>query len=113
MIDGVHLIVYSSRAEAVRAFFQDVLGLDWVDAGGGWPIFALPPAELAVHPADGPDHHELFLMCSDLDATIDRLRERGVAVDEVSEQRWGRLATVHIPQAGTIQVYQPSHPRPG
>lgn len=113
MIDAVHLIVYSSRADAVRRFFQDVLGLEWVDAGGGWPIFALPPAELAVHPAEGPDRHELFLMCSDLDTTMDRLREKGVGVGEVTEQSWGRLTTVSIPDAGVIQLYQPNHPRPG
>jgi predicted enzyme related to lactoylglutathione lyase len=113
VISSVHVVVYSRQAEAVRAFFADVLGWESVDAGGGWPIFALPPAELAVHPADGPDRHELFLMCTDLDATIGKLKAKGVEVPEpISEQRWGRLTTIQIPGAGTIQLYQPTHPSP-
>jgi predicted enzyme related to lactoylglutathione lyase len=113
MINAVHVIVYTRQAEAVRAFFAGVLGLDSVDAGGGWPIFALPPAELAVHPTDGADGHELFLMCADLDATIAELKAKGVDVSgPITEERWGRLTAVQIPGAGTIQLYQPSHPSP-
>lgn len=112
MISSVHIIVYSRQAEAVRAFFADVLGLKSVDAGGGWPIFALPPAELAVHPADGPDRHELFLMCTDLDATTRELKAKGVEVPRPREEAWGRLTAIQIPGAGTIQLYQPTHPSP-
>lgn len=113
MISAVHVVVFTPRAEQVRAFFRDVLGLPAVDAGGGWPIFALPPAEVAVHPDDGPDRHEIYLMCTDLDATIGELREKGVDVEGgISEQSWGRLTTVRIPGAGTIRLYQPRHPGP-
>lgn len=113
MINSVHVIVYSHEAEAVRAFFADVLGWEAVDAGGGWPIFALPPAELAVHPTEGPDRHELYLMCADLDATLAELKTRGVeAAEPISEERWGRVTEIQIPGAGTIQLYQPTHPSP-
>jgi catechol 2,3-dioxygenase-like lactoylglutathione lyase family enzyme len=87
MITGMHAIVFSADAEKARAFFADVLNLRSVDAGGGWPVFALPPAELAVHPADGPGRHELYLMCDDIDATLTELRDKGVEVSrEVSDQ---------------------------
>lgn len=113
MINTVHVIVYSHEAEAVRAFFANVLGWESVDAGGGWPIFALPPAELAVHPTEGPDRHELYLMCADLEATLAELKAHGVeAPDPISEERWGRITEVQIPGAGTIQLYQPAHPSP-
>ena len=112
LITGVHAIINSTDPEADRAFFRDVLGFDSVDAGGGWPIFALPPAELAVHP--GPDsEHALYLMCPDLDATLLELRERGIEVKPtISEQRWGRLASVVLPGRGELCFYQPSHPSP-
>jgi hypothetical protein len=77
VITGMHAIVFSPEAEQVRAFFGDVLGLSSVDAGGGWLIFALPPAERAIHPADGGGHHELYLMCDDIHATLAELRSRG------------------------------------
>src|SRR6266487_2585172 len=90
LISGVHAIVFSREADKVRAFFEDVLGLPAVDAGGGWLIFALPPAELAVHPADGDGHHELYLMCDDIHATLAELRGKGVEVArEASDQGWG------------------------
>ena len=80
MINGMHAIVFSPEAEKVRDFFADVIGLSSVDAGGGWLIFALPPAELAVHPADGESRHQLYLMCDDIGATLADLRARGVEV---------------------------------
>ena len=92
MINGMHAVVFSPEAEKVRDFFADVIGLSSVDAGGGWLIFALPPAELAVHPADGESRHQLYLMCDDIGATLAELRARGAEVaQEVSDQRWGRL----------------------
>ncbi len=113
MINGLHAIVFSPQAEQVRAFFADVLGMPSVDAGNGWPVFALPPAELAVHPADGAGHHELYLMCDDIHATLAELRGKGVEVArEVSSQRWGLLAAIRLPDGSELPVYEPRHPRP-
>jgi catechol 2,3-dioxygenase-like lactoylglutathione lyase family enzyme len=113
VINGLHAIVFSPQAEQVRAFFADVLGMPYVDAGNGWPVFALPPAELAVHPADGGGHHELYLMCDDIHATLAELRGKGVEVArEVSDQRWGLLAAIRLPDGSELPVYEPRHPRP-
>jgi len=111
VITGVHAIVFSPEAEKVRAFFADVLELPSVDAGGGWLIFALPPAELAVHPADGATRHELYLMCDDIEATLAELRGKGVEVaQDVSDQGWGLLASVRLPDGSEFPLYQPRHP---
>lgn len=113
MITGVHTIIYSDRAEQLREFFRDVLGWDALDAGGGWLIFSLPPAELAVHPSDGSNRHELYLMCDDLEATMKELLAKGVDfVEPVAEQRWGRTTAIGLPGGGHLALYQPSHPRP-
>jgi len=113
VINGVHAVVFSREADQVRAFFADVLGLAAVDAGGGWLIFALPPAELAVHPADGDGHHELYLMCDDIQATLTELRSKGVEVArEVSDQRWGLMAAIRLPDGSEFGIYQPRHPSP-
>jgi len=113
MITGMHAIVFSAQAEKVREFFADVLGFASVDAGDGWPIFALPPAELAVHPGESSGQHQLYLMCDDLDATLDDLRGRGVSVSqEPSDQRWGRLAAIRLPDGTELSIYQPRHPSP-
>ena len=110
MITGVHAIVFSPEAEKVRAFFADVLELPSVDAGGGWLIFALPPAELAVHPTDGATRHELYLMCDDIHATLADLRGKGVEVaQDVSDQGWGLLASVRLPDGSEFPLYQPRH----
>ncbi|MBV9508242.1 MAG: extradiol dioxygenase [Acidobacteriia bacterium] len=112
MIDGAHVIVYSSDAEADRAFFRDVLGFPSVDAGHGWLIFALPKAEAAFHPADGGDRHELYLMCDDIQAQITMLRSKGVECAKVVEERWGSLTEIRLPGGGKLGLYQPKHPRP-
>ena len=113
MISGVHAVVFSREADKVRAFFADVLGLAAVDAGGGWLIFALPPAELAVHPADGAGQHELYLMCDDIHATLAELRSKGVEVArEVSDQRWGLMAAIRLPDGSEFGIYEPRHPSP-
>jgi predicted enzyme related to lactoylglutathione lyase len=113
MINAVHSILYAHDADAARAFFRDVLELESVDAGGGWLVFALPPAELAVHPAEEGRRHELYLMTDDLAATLARLRERGVTVtSEPSEQGWGVLAAIDVPGAGPLGLYEPRHPVP-
>lgn len=110
MISGAHVTVFSRDAEATRAFFRDVLELDCVDAGGGWLIFALPPAEVAAHPTDGPPSHELFLMCDDLDATIERLRVP--LARPVTDAGWGRVAYLEVPGIGELGLYEPRHPSP-
>jgi predicted enzyme related to lactoylglutathione lyase len=113
MITGMHAIVFSPQAEQVRAFFADVLELPSADAGGGWLIFALPPAELAVHPADGGGHHELYLMCDDIHATLAELTGKGAEVArEVSDQGWGLLAAIRLPDGSEFPIYQPRHPLP-
>ena len=113
MLLGVHAIVYSRDAEADRAFFAEVLGLDAVDAGGGWLIFALPPAELAVHPADTGDRHELYLMCQDIGATVAELRGKGVEFPrEVTDQGFGLLTSIRLPGGGELGLYEPRHPSP-
>ena len=110
MISGAHVIVYSRDAEADRAFLRDVLGFPSVDAGRGWLIFGLPAAELAVHPDEENDRHELYLMCDDLPALMTKLGERGVAFGEVHEQPWGVLTHLTLPGGGKLGVYQPLHP---
>ncbi len=111
MITGAHTIVFSEDAEADRAFFRDVLQFDHVDAGGGWLIFALPPAELAVHP--GESAHQLYLMCDDIAATTTELRARGVELTrDVSDEGWGLLTALRLPGGGELGLYEPKHPTP-
>ncbi len=109
----MHAIVFSPDAAKARAFFADVLNLPSVDAGGGWLIFALPPAELAVHPGDGDGRQELYLMCDDIHATLDELRAKGVEVArEVDDRGWGLLAAIRLPDGTEFPVYQPRHASP-
>lgn len=113
MIGGAHVIVYSRDAEADRAFIRDVLGFAHVDAGHGWLIFALPPAELAVHPADAEPRHELYLMCDDLGASLAELARKGVEISRPpSEQRWGVTAAIRLPGGAELGIYEPRHPSP-
>jgi predicted enzyme related to lactoylglutathione lyase len=113
MITGVHAIIFSPDAGAVRRFFADVLELPSVDAGGGWPIFALPPAELAAHPADGEARHALYLMCDDIHKTVETLTGKGVAfTSEIVDAGWGLIATLGLPDGGELALYEPRHPRP-
>ena len=108
---GSHVIVSSTDAEADRAFFADVLGHPNVDAGGGWLIFRLPPAELAVHPSEGSTGHELYFMCDDLETTMAELQAKGVEfTQDVSEERWGRLTRFRLPGGGEVGIYEPRHP---
>ena len=108
MIFGAHLVLYSTDAEADRAFLADVLGFDSVDAGGGWLIFSLPPAEAAVHPAEAPAA-ELFLMCDDLEREMRALAERGVECAAVEEARWGSITKIALPSGAEVGLYQPRH----
>jgi catechol 2,3-dioxygenase-like lactoylglutathione lyase family enzyme len=106
---GAHVVVYSKDAAADRAFFRDILGLHSVDAGAGWLIFALPPAELAFHPAEQNDRHEVFLMCNDLEDEIVNLTRKGVHCSEVQEARWGSICRIPLPGGGSVGLYQPRH----
>jgi catechol 2,3-dioxygenase-like lactoylglutathione lyase family enzyme len=112
MIDGAHVVIHSKDADADRAFFRDVLGLRHVDVGDGWLIFALPDSELVVHAADTGDRHELFLVCDDVIAEVDRLRDSGVSSGPISDQGWGLLTSITLPGGGSLGLYQPRHVRP-
>src|SRR5438552_6234531 len=110
MIFGAHMIIYSKDATADRLFFRDVLGFPTVDAGQGWLIFALPPAELGVHPAEKEMSHELYFMCDDVNRTIAELNTKGVKCTEMHDAGWGLLTSFEIPGGGKIGLYQPRHP---
>ena len=113
MITGMHVILYSRHAEKVREFLGDVLALPSVDAGGGWPIFAAPPTDLAVHPTDGEPEHEVYLMCDDVNAVVARLAERGIQTDgPVSDRGWGLLTALVLPGGERIGLYEPRHASP-
>lgn len=112
MITGAHSVIYSTDAEADRAFLRDVLKLTNVDVGGGWLIFGLPPAEVAVHPSEKNGVHEFFLMCDDLEEFIAELKKRHIACDPVQDQRYGLLTQLTLPGGGKLGVYQPRHARP-
>ena len=112
MIHGAHVILSSTDPDADRAFFRDVLEFPSVDAGGSWLIFALPPTELAVHPAPPGAGHELFLMCDDIGGFVHRMSELGVACTDPSSERWGTIVHLTLPGGGTLGVYQPSHSSP-
>jgi hypothetical protein len=114
-IIGTHALLYTTEPEAVRAIFRDVLGFDHVDAGHDWLIFALPPAELGVHPGEGPTfeagvRHQVSFMCDDIDATVAELRGKGIEIpDEPVEAGFGRVATMALPGGVDVHIYQPRH----
>jgi len=115
VITGAHAIIFAEDPEAARAFFDEVLSLRAVDAGGGGLIFALPPAELACHPTAPADsgRHELYLMCDDVEATVAELEARGVEfVAPISDQGFGRMTRMRVPGGGELGLYQPTHPSP-
>ncbi len=112
MITGAHAIIYSTDAERDRAFLRDVLGFPHVDAGDGWLIFALPPAEVAIHPGDENDRHELYLMTDDVKALVASLREQSIAATPILDRGWGLLTQVTLPGGGQLGVYQPRHASP-
>jgi len=111
MIAGLHTILYSKKADAVRAFFRDVLEFPSVDAGHGWLIFAAPPSEIAIHPTEDRGSAELYLMCTNVDATIAKLKERGVEFTmPVTDRGWGRLSQLTLPDGQSLGLYEPRHP---
>lgn len=113
MINAIHAVMYTKDADAIRAFFRDVLEFANVDAGGGWLIFALPPAELGIHPHDGKPHHELYLMCDDITAAVEKLHRKGVEFTQpVKDAGWGLLTALRLPDGEEMFLYQPKHPSP-
>lgn len=110
MIFGVHALIHTQRAEAVRAFLRDVVGWSHVDDGGGWLIFAMPPAEVGVHPTDGAGSVELHLMCDDLEATMAELAAKGVEfAGGVEDRDYGMVTTIRLPDGSGLGLYQPRH----
>jgi catechol 2,3-dioxygenase-like lactoylglutathione lyase family enzyme len=113
VITGAHAVMFTSDADGLRAFLRDVLGFESVDAGGGWLIFALPPAELAAHPSDGDTSIELYLMCDDIEATVAELQAKGVEFTRpVSDEGWGLVTAMRVPGGGQLGLYEPRHPTP-
>jgi len=113
MVNGVHAIIFSKQAARTRTFLRDKLGFKGVDAGDGWLIFALPPAELAVHPTSGRSYHELYLICADIKATKRQLTAKGVKfAGKIVDAGWGLLTHVKLPDGSTIGLYEPRHARP-
>jgi hypothetical protein len=111
MLNGGHVIIYSTDAEADRAFLRDVLALPHVDVGHGWLIFALPPSEVAVHPASTTSH-EFYLMCDDIRSFVAEMAASSVQCSSVEEARWGSIVRITLPSGGTVGIYQPKHERP-
>ena len=112
MIIGAHSVIYSKSPELDRAFLRNVLELPHVDVGGGWLIFGLPPAEVALHPSSKNDVHEFYLMCDDVEALIAEMKKRRVSCGPVKNQVWGLLTHVTLPGGGKLGIYQPRHTRP-
>jgi catechol 2,3-dioxygenase-like lactoylglutathione lyase family enzyme len=121
MLIGSHVLLYSENPEADRTFFRDILGLRSVDAGRGWLIFALPPAEAAIHPTDADDRQQLhagrhllgavlYLMCDDLNSYVEFLQTNNVACSPLKIAPWGTKTTIKLPSGGEIGLYQPTHP---
>jgi hypothetical protein len=113
-IIGTHALLYTSEPEALRAALRDVFGFEYVDAGDGWLIFALPPAELGVHPAEGPSgggmRHQLSFMCDDIHATAKELRAKGIAITgEPKDEGWGVTVGASLPGGVEVTVYEPRH----
>jgi hypothetical protein len=109
-ITGAHVLLFSPEAEALRATLRDVIGWDHVDAHDGWLIFALPPAELGIHPSDGGTGHELWLICDDIDATVDELRGKGVEIGgDPVEEGFGRFVRLRLPGGVEVPLYEPKH----
>lgn len=109
MFKAAHTIIYSKDAEADRAFFRDVLGMKHVDVGDGWLIFALPPAEIAVHPAETGGKHEIYFVVESIEAFRTTMKDEGLACTDAKDQGWGVLCTVTLPSGTELDVYEPRH----
>lgn len=112
MIIGTHCIIYSRDPQLDRSFLRDTLKLTCVDAGGGWLIFALPPSELGIHPAERNDVHELYLICEDIQAFVREMRKQAIECTDIEKREWGMLTRITLPGGGKLGVYQATHGRP-
>ena len=112
MIIGAHSVIFSTNPDADRAFLRDVLKLTHVDVGGGWLIFGLPPAEVAVHPSEENDVHELYLMCDDVESFVTDVTKHGIECGTVEDLGWGLITRLTVPGGGKLGIYQPRHARP-
>jgi catechol 2,3-dioxygenase-like lactoylglutathione lyase family enzyme len=112
VITGAHVVIFSTDPDADRAFLRDVLDLPNVDAGDGWLIFGLPPAEVAVHPSDENDVHRFYLMCADIEALVAEMARQGIETGPVQDEGWGLLSQLTLPGGGKLGVYQARHARP-
>ena len=112
MISGAHVMIFTKDEAADRAFLRDILEIPCIDSGGGWLIFKLPPTELGVHGGERNDLHELYFICDDLDAAMERLRDKGVTPGDVMTASWGRATSVPLPGGGKIGLYEAHHARP-
>ena len=113
MISAVHTVIFSKDAEADRKFFKEVLKFDHVDVGGGWLIFALPPTELAVHPDQAGNKHEIYLMCESIEQFISQMQSSGVECSDIQDEGWGLLTAITLPGGSELGVYEPKHEVPG
>jgi catechol 2,3-dioxygenase-like lactoylglutathione lyase family enzyme len=109
MITGAHVVIYSSNPETDRTFFRDVLEFSYVDAGEGWLIFALPPAEVAIHPGEDGSH-ELYLLCDNIQTTVESLKSKNVECSAIGRRDWGSVAMITLPSGAKLGIYQPNHP---
>lgn len=112
MISGAHIVISTKDVAADRAFFRDVLGIPFIDAGGGRLFFKLPPGEMDMHESERNDHHELYLQCDDVAATVARLQQAGVTCEPPVDRGWGILTALTLPGGGKLGLYQPRHPHP-
>ena len=112
MITGAHSIIYSSDAEADKAFFRNVLKFPNVDVGHCWLIFGLPPSEIAIHPSAENGAHEFYLLCDDINAFIKQMSDENIVCSSVQMQRWGNVTQITLPGGGKLGVYEPKHDRP-
>ena len=112
MISGAHVMIFTRDEDADRAFLRDVVGIPCIDAGGGWLIFKLPPAELGVHGGETNDVHQLYFICDDLDDEIAQLAEAGATCSEPFTASWGRATSIPLPGGGKIGLYEARHKRP-
>ncbi len=111
---GAHMLLYTPEPDALRAVLRDVFDLKHVDAGGGWLIFRLPPAELGVHPAEAGTNdtsHAVSFMCDDITSTVVELRAKGIEVlGEPKDEGYGITVMLNLPGGCQVQLYEPRHP---